>query len=365
MLFNWVAYGVTFMGTLAVCVLFHEFGHFAAARFAGMTVHEFALGMGRAFYSRTCRSGMIFSLRVLPVGGFCRIAGMGDEKDGETYAPGTGFRDKGCLARMFVLGAGCFMNLVLAVLLVIGASYIDVPLSFDTRIGTVEPGGVAGRAGLRRGDEIVRIGDKKTIVWPHVRREFARRLAVPNPGISASPFEIEVRRNGAGLVLLAVPVQGEVRGGVTLAMPGALPRGLRGIPERTAFAVDYIYRLFSLSVRGFFSMEVMKETSGPLGIAKASANATDSAMRTGKWNIVLLFAAFLSTGLAVFNLLPLPALDGGYILLTLPELVGFPKLSATALRTINGIGLSLLLVVLVGVTVLDFLKMTGIVVMAP
>ena len=114
---------IAFIIVIAICVLVHEYGHYITARLLGVQVHEFAFGMGPVVKQIEQRAGqdgrprMLWSWRLFPVGGFCRLAGMGEESDGEAVLPGMGFNEQSAWKRFFILLDGALFNVLLAFLL--------------------------------------------------------------------------------------------------------------------------------------------------------------------------------------------------------------------------------------------------------
>ena len=132
---------IAFVIVIAVCVIVHEYGHYITAKILGVQVHEFAFGMGPAILQRRDKNGMLWSWRAFPVGGFCRLAGMNEEDDGESVIPGRGFNEQSAWKRFLILLNGSAFNVILAVLLMAVYLWGHGVLDMDsTKIGELMPG---------------------------------------------------------------------------------------------------------------------------------------------------------------------------------------------------------------------------------
>jgi regulator of sigma E protease len=294
-------------------VLVHEYGHYITARLLGVQVHEFAFGMGPVVkqIERQGKTRMLWSWRLLPVGGFCRLAGMGEDADGEAVLPGMGFNEQRAWKRFFILLNGSLGNIVLALFLtalfLYGHGYMDMN---DTKIGTMMEGFPAERAGFQPGDRIVRVNGKPVSEWRGMSaslREAAREGDVT--------FTVE--RDGETLTI-ATPIPfSKEHGNPMLGITPALKRytALGAVQN----AAGYIRDMTVLLIRGLWDWIAQKqeiEVTGPVGIASMSGRA----MRDGAWSFIT-FLAMISLNLGLLNLLPIPALDGGRIVFVLLEML--------------------------------------------
>ncbi|MBX5477356.1 MAG: site-2 protease family protein, partial [Clostridia bacterium] len=216
---QWLAVVVVLGGL----VFFHELGHFLAAKRAGVQVDEFALGFGPLVWGRRWGE-TLYSLRLLPLGGFVRMAGMypegelpPDERIAAAgarpgpVAPGRGFNDKPVGTRMGIIAAGPLMNVLLAIVLfVVSYGVLGVPQPTLTVDGVVQ-GMPAAAAGLRAGDRIVEIDGQRLRTWDDLRR-----IVQAAPG---KPLAITVARDGERQTVRLVPVAGDGGRGVIGVYP--------------------------------------------------------------------------------------------------------------------------------------------------
>ncbi len=184
-------YIIYFAITIGILVFIHEFGHFAAAKLSGMRADVFAIGFGKRLFGYNKKSGFSFGelpkdfdgeghtdyrLSLLPLGGYVKIAGMVDESGDVSFAEKEPqpyeFRAKPVWAKIFVITAGVFMNLMLAWLIFWGANFFQgKPITPTTTIAYVEDGSPASLAGFVTGDKILSVNGKKLTNWEDLRAE--------------------------------------------------------------------------------------------------------------------------------------------------------------------------------------------------
>ena len=339
---------IAFVIVIAICVLVHEYGHYITARTLGVQVHEFAFGMGPALRQRESRgpggSRMLWSLRAFPIGGFCRLAGMGEESGDESVLPGMGFNEQPAWKRFFILLDGSLSNVVLALLLTAfflwGHGVMDME---DTRIGTPMEGFPAESSGLLEGDRIAAVNGKRVSEW----REMSDALR--DEALKDENVHIEVLRGGQTLSMtVRIPVSAEY-GRPMLGVSPALRS--YGPLEAVTGAAGYTWQMTRLMVRGILDWILQREevdVTGPIGIASMSGRA----MREGLWSFVT-FLALISLNLGLLNLFPIPALDGGRILFVLLEMILRRRLPERVENWIHTAGFVLLIGLMLFITCQD------------
>ncbi len=301
---SWLAVaGVTVLA-FAVLVIVHEAGHFAVARLSGMRVERFSVGFGPVLWSRR-RGQTEWALSALPLGGYVKIAGMApgeevDPADGGAYANHPAWR------RFLVILAGPATNYVAAVAMAVALiASLGLP-QLDPRpvAGDVQPGSPAERAGLRKGDRVLSIAGSPVASWDELVAQVKA-----NPGRTV---EIAVRRPGAAegaasILLRATPDDAGGVGRLGVYASHVLVRAGAGDALRVGFqrtnekAAEILSGLLQVITR-----KQKAELRGPVGIAQEMARSA----RAGAAPF-LMMVWFISIVLALFNLLPLPALDGG------------------------------------------------------
>ena len=334
---------IAFIIVIAVCVVVHEYGHYITARLLGIQVHEFAFGMGPAIWQKECqgKSRMLWSLRIFPIGGFCRLAGMGEEYDDEVVLPGMGFNEQPAWKRFLILLNGPLFNAILALALTVfflcGHGVMDMD---DTKIGEVMAGFPAESAGLQVGDRIISVGGNHVSHW----REMSDALR--REGGKDAPVSIEAERDGKTMTLSIVIPDNSEYGRPMLGISPAMRR--YGIMEAASGATGYIYRMTVLMMRGIADWIMRRQevdVTGPIGIASMSGRA----MREGVWSFVT-FIALISLNLGLLNLFPSPALDGGRLLFVLLEMVLRRRLPEKTENWIQAAGFALLIVLMIFIT---------------
>jgi regulator of sigma E protease len=291
-------------------VIVHELGHFAVARLCGMRVERFSVGFGPVVLRR--KSGATeWAISAVPFGGYVRIAGMGpgeDVADGDDGA----YANKPAWKRFLVIFAGPVMNYALAVVL---ATAMLATLGFREpdpapTIGEVVADGAAARAGLRTGDRVLAIDGKPVASWDALVAGVVAR-----PG---APATLTVARGDtAPLFIVATPdaVGGRGRLGVGQAL-----RVVRAGPAEAAVAGFRVTNARAGEILSGLGQMVTgrqrAELRGPVGIAQEMARSA----RAGAAPFITI-VWFISIALALFNLLPLPALDGGRLVFLVYEIV--------------------------------------------
>lgn len=357
---NWIAPLLVF----GLVVLVHELGHFLAARFVGIYAPRFSIGFGRAIWRR--RHGETeYVLAWIPLGGYVRMATRDDEtlsaiegggeegdptqKDWDPNAmkpfgpkpipPDRWFDAKPLWAKLLVMSSGVAMNIVLAIVvssaLYAGYGRAYVPAVIDSVVAE-RP---AARAGLQGGDSIVAIGDRPVATWSDVVDQVSA-----SPG---RPLDLTVVRRGQQVHLSvtpelvddADPVTGEP---VQIGRIGAGPqnRTMRerlGIASAVAAGWNSTWLMTGMVVKvvgGLVTGRVsVNQLGGPIAIASSSVQAARGGMET-----LFRLIAFISVNLAVLNLLPIPILDGGQMLMIIAESIKGSPFSLKARERIARVG---------------------------
>ena len=350
---------IVFLLTLSVLVLAHEFGHYFSARFFGAKVEEFGIGFPPRAWSWKTKEGMKWSLNWIPIGGFVKIKG----ESGDNREDPDSFAGKSILARAVILCAGVFMNMLAAAVLLTIAMNVGIPAIIENiqnddiiieqaaiRITQVLEDSPAQHAGLEVGDTIISIGGIS-----FVSAQAAREHLSEQSENQVIIFGIE--RDGQELVLNIIPEYiAEIDGpGVGAAM---LDTGIvryawyttpwRGVQATYYYTVE-ILRAFVGMIKNVFNGNAAGiEVSGPVGIAVITGEFIDLG-----FSHFIQFMAILSINLAIINILPFPALDGGRLAFLAIEAIFRKKVSAKLEGVVHTAGFLLLLVIIVLVTYKD------------
>lgn len=293
-------------------ILFHELGHFATARLFKVTVNEFAIGMGPKLISKKSeKSGITYSLRALPIGGYVSMEGENeDSEDPNAYSK------KPVWQRMIILVAGATMNIIIAIVLMFAVVISSENLT-STRIGEFTEGSISNsEGGLMLEDTVVKVG------WVPVYSGYELVYEISNQG--TEPVDITVIRNGEKIVLKDVKFGVETAEGVNFGTPDfrvyALEKTffncIKQSVSRSVSSFKMIIDSLSGMLTGKYGMDAVQ---GPVGI-------TDEIHQMEKENLMDLstfgfLASVISMNLGIFNLLPIPALDGGQLVFRFIELI--------------------------------------------
>jgi regulator of sigma E protease len=323
-------------------IFVHELGHFLTAKRAGVTVNEFAMGMGPKLLSTT-RGETTYSLRLFPIGGFCAMEGENEDSE-DTGA----FCNAKLYKRILITVAGSCMNLLLGLIL-LGILSSQQELLGTTKIAQFIEGAVSN-ASLQVGDEVVEINGRQVRNYNDLRYQFSRDW----DGV----MDMEVIRDGASVLLPSVTFgMEEMEDGSKIInldfwLVGTEPTFFGVVQDalgRMASFVKMVWGSFADLIMGRVSVD---QLSGPVGVTTVIGEATSMG-----WESLLRLVAFITVNLGVFNLMPLPALDGGRLIFLLVELVRRKPVAAKYEGLVHAIGFVLLIGLMVFVTVNDIIKL--------
>ncbi len=329
---------------IGVLVIAHELGHFLAAKANGILVLEFAVGMGPVLFSRQFGETR-YSLRLLPIGGFARMAG--DEGEGEdTYVPEhRRFDKKPILARALVSAGGPLANFLVAVLLfAIVFMFVGVPSSAPL-IGSVKPDWPAAAAGLMVGDRVLSISGVPVEDWQDVQTEIVAR--------PEQQLTIVVERNGETLSVQVTPRIEETSGRAQIGIGPSIQRFsfLGSISmgwQETVWFTRQIVQLLGSMITG----KIPAEGAGPIGLIVMVGQVA----ATGVVNL-LTFAAIISIQFGLFNLLPVPALDGSRLVFLAIEAIRGRPIEPEKENFVHFVGFVLLMTFMVFITFKDLQRL--------
>ena len=327
-------------------VLVHEFGHFITAKMTGMRVDEFAIGFGPKLISR--RHGeTVYSLRVVPLGGFNDIAGMDPANN---TAGERGFCAKPVLSRMVVILAGSVMNLILPLVLfftIFTTVGLSVP-STEPVIGNIIQGMSAEKAGLKEGDRVLSVDGQSVTTW----KDFTDNLRQVKEGQNVS---LQYKRGEEVYEVTLSPTFNKQENRVLIGVQSETVYESKTIPEAVALSIDYtkeitVYMLESIA-QLFEKPEQTENLAGPIGIVQMSGQVAENGFIP-----LLKFAALLSINLGIVNLLPVPVLDGGHFVNLFIEAVRGKPLGSKAVAYTQRIGLALLVMLMLFSTKNDLVR---------
>jgi regulator of sigma E protease len=357
---------VIFFFALGGMIFVHELGHFIAARWAGIEVEEFGFGLpSYKLATLFTWKGTEFTIHALPLGGFVRPKGENDPN-----VPG-GFGAANPWKRLVVLVAGPLMNLLTAILVFSALiAYEGVPQPGSVKIDTVADSSPAQHADIQPGDIIVSInGQKITDIQPAIdiiRANLDKpvEIVVDRDGemvtLTATPLSNRTPQQGALGIGLTYPTRPatfieSISGGATITglqaativyLPVALVQGLIAPDQARLVGFKGIYDLFNFSVKEDVTSRQ----------AATEVPSTGGSTAPKPTNFTLNLIGVLSVSLGVFNLFPIPALDGGRMLFTLPEIFFKKRIPTEWENMVNGIAMLLLIGLMLFVNIMDFVN---------
>lgn len=336
---------------LSVLVVIHEFGHFIAARIFGVSVEEFGLGFPPRAAILKKGEQTTYTLNWLPFGGFVKLKGeQGESHDADSFVA------QAIWKKIIILGAGVFMNLAFAVLVFTGGYTFGVPQSvegvagassmrdFRIQVINVRSESPAQKAGLQSGDIITSISGQTFTAISGIQQYVGVR--------EGTALAVEIQRNGSSLSMNISPQKLGSNGPVGFGV-GLVALATISYPIHIAFwesvkTTGVLVKSIFVTLGSAFKKREFDGFVGPVGIAEHAAQAAKLGI-----SYLLNLMALISVSLAIFNVLPIPALDGGRILFAIIEKVRGRTLKAEVENTIHFVGFALLLLLLVLVTVRD------------
>lgn len=332
-------------------ILIHELGHFICARISGVRVNEFAIGMGPRLF-KFGKGETVFSLRAIPIGGFVSMEGEDEESDGE------GSLSKAPIAnRILIVVAGAVMNLILGFIMVvivvssgdsIRTSVIGGFHENSISAQQVDENGRVIREGFVVGDEIFSVNGRKVYVSSDVSYELVRS--------KDWTADFVVIRDGEKIKLedhkLGTYFDENNREWLDFSIR-AIDKTLPNVIKESFNETISIIRLVFVSLVDLITGNVpVSELSGPVGIVGIIGDAFEVSFIS-----VVNIVAFISINIGVFNLLPLPALDGGRLIFLLIEAVTKKKVSTKVEAIVHLAGFVLLIGLMLFVTYNDITKL--------
>lgn len=330
---------LTFLLTIllfSVMVIPHEFGHFAAAKLSGIKVNEFSVGMGPKIFQKQGNETK-YSIRIFPIGGFCAMEGEDEESDNPRA-----FNNVSTLKKIFVLSSGAIMNILVALLLmIITVQIIGTPTNV---VGSIEKNSPAELAGLRAGDRIVELDNKEINSWEDFVQEMRTK--------ESEQIEIGVERKENYKEFIINPIYKDGR-----QVIGVTSKPAHNLFKSAIYGSKSTWQINSAMYSGLYKMltgkvNFKKNVAGPIGIISLVGKTS----KEGFISFIYL-AVIISINLAVINMLPFPALDGGRILFTLIRKITGNAISDELEGKIHLAGFAILIALLIFVTWNDILRL--------
>ncbi|MBO4467756.1 MAG: site-2 protease family protein [Clostridia bacterium] len=324
-----------------VLIIIHEFGHFIAAKSLGIRVNEFAVGFGHKLFSFK-KGETLYRVNLIPLGGYCAMEG-----EDEASADSRAFCNKSPIRRFAVVAMGAIFNLLLGVILV-AVTLIPQDRFATTQVAGFYENAVSEQSGLKAGDKIVAVNGRR------IYSEMDLSYAFTN--VKDGKLDLTVKRNGEKKELKDVTFATEDIDGINY-----ISVDFYVAPQKKTFftflsktgetSLSYctiVWRSLVDLITGKFGKSSWKAMSGPVGLTAAIGNIA----RQRLFDLIPIMA-LITINLGLFNLLPLPALDGGRLLFILIEMITRKKVPQKYEALVHGIGFALLLALMVLITAKD------------
>ena len=344
---------IYFLLVLSVLVLVHEFGHFIAAKWVGIRVERFSLGFGPKLFSIK-RGDTEYQISAIPLGGYIKMSGdePGEKITGKKFE----FLSRSVWDRFMVIFAGPLLNYVLAFLIFSIIFMFGSPM-LTTEVGSLLKDYPAEKSGLSLGDKVVKVDGKNVKYWEDMTGIIHKHLE--------GPIVLTVEKDGKVSEIKIQPLIREAKDifgkNVKIALLGIAPsqriENVRyGLLESFSKGFRKLVDLTIITYKAMWSivtgrLSVKESMTGPIGIFIITGKAAEM-------GLIYLFhlMAMLSASLAIFNLLPLPVLDGGHILFLFVEKLRGKPLSVKVQENIANAGVGLLILLTVFIFYSDIVK---------
>ena len=349
-------YAILAILIFGLLVAIHEFGHFSAAKLCGVRVEEFAVGMGPALWKKQ-KGETLYSLRAVPFGGYCAMTG----EDGESDDP-RAFGNQKVWKRLLILVAGSFNNFLLGflIVLILQLSTGLVPNSREVPVigGFMDGCPYESAEGLQTGDRLLRINGHAVETYTQAREYLS----------GEGSFDIELERGGRRVELRDFAMERRMYPGsdtplfgfyFAAYLDGGFGDNLRAAWDTTKGYVSLVWESLRMLVHGQVGVN---DLAGPVRIVDmmAETGAAQETTADALWTIFS-FGAFIAVNLAVMNMLPIPALDGGRVFLLLVtaliEAVTRKKINPKFEGYIHAAGMVLLLALMAYVLLHDIFRL--------
>jgi regulator of sigma E protease len=358
---------IIFIIILFILVVSHEFGHFIVAKKTGMRVDEFSFGFPPKLFGFK-KGETSYNFNLFPIGGYVKIYGENsEEEEGNEKDKNRSFKNKSLSKQALVLVAGVVMNFLLAWIL-LSISYMSgLPASLSTvkdennitnqalTVINVLPNTPASSAGLKAGDKIISLKTQKDSISSSTPENFKSFIVNhPNDDIS---IQVESSEGLKDLIVKSEIKDGVPMIGISMDIIGELKLPFHkaifeGLSLSWSMTKGTVLGFFNLIKDGIQGKGDMSSLSGPVGIVGIVGDAA-------KFGFVYLlsFTALISINLAVLNLIPFPALDGGQLLFLLIEKIKGSRINPKIANTVNGIGFLILIILMILITYNDIVKL--------
>ena len=350
---NFIINLLLFILILSVIVAIHEFGHFIFAKIMGVYVYEYAIGMGPKIWSHKPKnSETVYSIRAIPLGGFCSLAGEDtDADDSEKVPEDRRLQAKPAWKRFLIMFMGPGFNFLLSFVVLLSVSLVCGSRTYAPIIATVTEDTPAYNAGITSGDKVLYIGKHKIKTLDDITLYLTL-----SDKTKKTTFKVE-KEDGTVEEYSIKPKKTTVNKKTTyvygIGLKNEKTTGVINAFKYTFVKMGALFRQMFVTIGALFTGGVsVNDLSGPVGIYSIVGEYAKSGASE-----LLFLMAYLSINVGFLNLLPIPAFDGGHILFILIELIRRKPVKPEVENMIHTIGLFLLMALMVYVTIHDIIRL--------
>ena len=331
----------------ALIIGIHEFGHFITAKKFGVKVNEFALGMGPKIFFHQGKE-TLYSLRLIPIGGYCAMEGEDEDSDDERA-----LNNKKWWQRAIILAAGATMNILLGIVFMF-IIQVQEPYYASTQIAYLVSDSTSMNAGVQVDDEIYSINGYRT----YCATDMSFALSTAKDGV----LDMVVKRDGKKLRFDDLQMK-VVSYSDNVAMTEIdfkvyrVDKSVKTVIGSTfSETLAFVRMIYSSLIMLVTGQAGFNEVSGPVGMASAIGQVAEEGFKSSLWdgiNNIVYFMTLITVNLGIFNLLPLPALDGGRLLFVLIEAVRGKPIDPEKEGIVHFVGFALLILLMIVITIKD------------
>lgn len=340
-----------FIVILGFIVFVHEFGHFIFAKISGVYVYEFALGMGPKLLSKKGKETE-YSLRAIPIGGFCQLAGEDlDDDDLKKVPKNKRLQSKSAFKRFLIMFFGAGNNFISAILILFSIGLIWGGITFNPVLTDVDKDYPAYKAGMDVGDRIKEVNGHKVVISDDI----TLFLAIADP-TKANSIKVE-KADGTLKTYKVKPKKIKTDGNVSykygIVIEQKETKGFISAVKYMGIKTYSLFKQMAFTVGCLFTGGIkVSQLSGPVGIYSVVGEQSKAGLSS-----ILYLVAYLSINVGFINLLPLPAFDGGHILFIVIEKIKGSPVSPELENKIHSVGMILLMLLMIFITVNDIFKL--------
>lgn len=321
-----------------ILIVIHEFGHFIAAKLLGVRVNEFAVGFGPKLFSYKGQE-TTYKLNLVPLGGYCAMEGE-DESSSDERA----FCNKKPWRRFLIVSMGAIFNIILGFIL-IGCMLIPTKVYTTTTVAGFYDGAVSSSYGLMEGDKILKVDGRRILTTYDLSYSFTN--------VQNGEIDITVLRDGEKKVLEKVKFSTEEEDGISYIVVDFTVEGEKRtfrsfISQTVKTTVSYFMVIWRSLIDLLCGKYGLSAVSGPVGVTAAIGGAAKMGLKN-----LLPIMSLITVNLGIFNLLPIPALDGGRLLFIIFEMIFRKPVPQKFEAIVHAVGFALLIAIMLLVTAKD------------